>query len=190
MENIYGIIWLLFSSMILVSFSFLIILTMYRTSQLIISIPPKDQRTGDPDTNSYLWIPIIIGIFSLFMIILYYSPLSIIPAQYRFFIWLFGILLYISGFIILFFIGKSLRRNNTSHLSQSQLIIGIISAFLPFIILSFSGTSIVNGILDILPGTNSNDLDIIPSSEIFTILIMSAPIISGLYASLIFGKLM
>lgn len=105
-------------------------------------------------------------------------------------VWFIGVAVYIMGMIGLFLIGQSLRREQSlpsSRLSTSQIGIGIVASLLPFIILSFGGVNIVNGIMDIIGDANITDT--IPSSEITTISIMSAPIIAGLYSSLIFGKL-
>ena len=190
MTDIYGIIRFVLSIMILTSLSILIIITMYRTTEVIITIPPRLQRTGDPDIRSFMWIPMIFGLISILAMIIYYSQFSILPPYYRLVVWLIGVSIYAMGMIGLFFIGRSLRREqslSSSQLSISQIGIGIVASLLPFIILSFGGVNIVNGIMDIIGDTNISD--IVPSAEITTISIMSAPIIAGLYSSLIFGKL-
>jgi hypothetical protein len=189
MTEIYGIIRFVLSLMILTSLSILIIVTMYRTTEVVVTIPPRLKRTGDPDVNSFLWIPIIIGLVSILAMIVYYSQFSILPPYYRMTIWIIGVSIYVMGMIGLFFIGRSLQREQTHsfQLSTSQIGIGILASLLPFIILSFGGVNIVNGIMDIIG--DSTLPDIVPSAEITTISIMSAPIIAGLYSSMIFGKL-
>lgn len=187
MTEIYGIIRFVLSLMILTSLSILIIVTMYRTTEVVVTIPSSLKRTGDPDVNSFLWIPVIIGLVSILAMIVYYSQFSILPSYYRIIIWMIGAGIYILGMIGLFFIGRSLQREQSSQLSTSQIGIGILASLLPFIILSFGGVNIVNGIMDIIG--DSTLPDIVPSAEITTISIMSAPIIAGLYSSMIFGKL-
>lgn len=190
MTEIYGIIRFILSIMILTSLSILIIVTMYRTTEVVVTIPPRLKRTGDPDVNSFLWIPIIIGLVSILAMIIYYSQFSILSPYYRLIIWMIGAGIYLLGIIGLFFIGRSLRREQSSRSSRSstsQLAIGIVASLLPFIILSFGGVNVVNGIMDIIGDQTLPEL--IPSSEITAISIMSAPIIAGLYSSMIFGKL-
>jgi hypothetical protein len=171
--------------MILSSLSILIISTMYQTTEVVVAIPSRLQRTGDPDVRSFLWIPIIVGLVSILAMIIYYSQSSILPSYYRMMVWLFGIVMYIGGMIGLFLIGRSLRREeSSSKLSSAQIGIGIVASLLPFIILSFGGVNIVNGIMDVI-----GESDIVPSSEITAISVMSGPIIAGLYSSMIFGKL-
>jgi hypothetical protein len=188
MTDIYGIIRFILSIVILTSLSIFIIVTMYRTTEVVISIPPRLQRTGDPDIKSFMWIPIVIGLIVILTMIIYYSQYSIIPPYYRLIVWLVGVALYSIAIIGLFFVGRSLRREQSStKLTNSQIGIGIIASILPFIILSFGGVNIVNGIMDVIG--NPETMDLIPSSEITTISIMSAPIIAGLYSCLIFGKL-
>ena len=188
MTDIYGIIRFILSIVILTSLSIFITVTMYRTTEVVISIPPRLQRTGDPDIKSFMWIRIVVGLSFILTMIIYYSQYSIIPPYYRSVVWLFGVAMYSIAIIGLFFIGRSLRRENlTTKLSTSQLGIGIVASLIPFIILSFGGVNIVNGIMDIIG--NPETMEIVPSSEITTVSIMSAPIIAGLYSCLIFGKL-
>ena len=137
MVEIYAIIRFILSIMILTSLSILIIVTMYRTTEVIIRIPPRLQRTGDPDVNSFLWIPVIIGLVSILGMIIYYSQFSIFSPYYRSIVWMIGMGIYIVGMIGLFLIGQSLQREQSSQSSQSsklstsQIGIGIIASLLP-----------------------------------------------------------
>jgi hypothetical protein len=186
----YEISWNIIALLIFTSLSIFLILTMYNTTEIIIKIPPKYQSTGDPNIQSFIWLPIVIGLLSIISILFYYSSFVRFSPIFKFYCWIFGFILYILSVFIFYFIGRSLIRpespSSQSKISPTQTIIGLLSSFVPFIIFAFGGLSIIGGIMG---GQSQSPINDFPNQEFIAISLLSGPIISGLYTPFIFGKL-
>jgi len=167
---------------------------MFRISDKILKIQEKDRKTGDQFPDTPLIITGSLALFAIAMTFIYYLPpdsLGIYGSRIQLVVFISGIILYIASFVTMFFIGRSYSRPGfpKKAISPTQVIIGLLSAFLPFLLLLVLGKFVASGGLTRESFMNPDNLSTSFAEVLLIIVLLVLPSISGVFGAGVFGKL-
>jgi hypothetical protein len=159
---------------------------MFKTSHRILLLQERLQQTGEQRPEIPLITLGILGVFGIVITFAKYAPSGIINPRVQTFLYYFGILLYISVFISMFFVGRSYARPGfpQNPMSITNTMIGLFAAILPFVLLMTLGVTIVNGGMTRTERETGTITDML-----LIIVLLLLPSVSGIFGAGVFGKL-
>jgi hypothetical protein len=182
--------WVVIIMLLSLSISF--VYGILRISERVLNIQEKLKQTGEQKPIVPLLTTGILGLVGITMTFIYYAPSDILSPIMRLFLYVVGILLYISSFFAMFFVGRSYSRPGfpKKAMSTSGVIAGLLAALLPFLLLLTLGKFVASGgmtrdtlMFDTTKGSGSM------AEFLLVIVLLVLPSISGIFGAGVFGKL-
>lgn len=184
--------WIVLIFLLSISISYLYFI--FKICDKILKIQEKDRKTGEQFPDTPLIITGVLALFAIAMTFIYYLPpdsMGVYGSRIQLVLFISGIILYIASFLTMFFIGRSYSRPGfpKKAMSPTQVIIGLLSSFLPFLLLLSLGKFVASGGLTresfIYPEKNGTSI----AEALLIIVLLVLPSISGVFGAGVFGKL-
>lgn len=185
--------WITFLFLLGISLSYMYFL--YRISDKILQVQEKDRQTGDQTPDTPLIITGTLALFAIAMTFVYYIPkdtLGIYGTTIQRVLYIGGIILYCSSFLVMFGIGRSYSRPGfpKKPMTPFQITIGMISAFVPFLLILVLGKFVASGGMTRASLANISSSSTTSIAEFGLIIVLLViPAISGVFGAGVFGKL-
>lgn len=166
---------------------------LFRISHRILQVQERYRKTGDQVPQTPIIITGSLALLGIVMTFIYNLPQNTLGPYGRIIqiiVYISGILLYISSFITMFFIGRSysLPGFPKKAMTPFQVSIGMIAAFLPFFLLLVLGKFVASGGMtrDSFMNPDNSQTNIAEFGLLIVLLIL--PSISGVFGAGVFGK--
>jgi hypothetical protein len=161
----------------------------FRISERILQVQERYRKTGDQVPQTPLIITGSLALLGIVMTFIYNLPQGALGRNGKIIqlvVYISGIVLYISSFITMFFIGRSysLPGFPKKAMTPFQVSIGMTAAFLPFFLLIVLGKFVVSG--GMTRDSRMNPGDIAEFGLLIVLLML--PSISGVFGAGVFGK--
>lgn len=165
---------------------------MFQISERILKIQDHIRNTGDQIPRTPLIITASLAFLGTIMVLLRFFRINLLSSNTIFWVFIIGILLYLSSFFTMFLIGKSYARKGfpSKPLTQTQTFTAIIACLIPFLLLLFLGKNIVSGGIETsIAQITDNSGNVSFPEGILILILLIIPSITGVLGVGAIGKL-
>lgn len=175
-------IWSWIVAILLFAIALGILGTVFNVAKRIIHIHDKDRNTGDTPSGTPLIIGAVLGAFATILIMVSYFELPSVSKNTKLFMYFSGIILYLTVFIGMFFVGRSYTGTKRPF-TNTQILAGLGACLIPFMMLMLAGNSVILGALKGEDRTQSF------GRFILFVVLLTIPSVCGVFGSGVLGKM-